>query len=96
MTSTWIQSHPASPMARISSPRRAKSAERMEGAILTGLCITKALAQGRQLRNSRKSKSGDPEAFYAGNFLRRHAHKNQRAEETRVGTEGVRKCTYRR
>src|SRR3546814_5163161 len=61
MTSTWIQSHPASSMARISSPRRAKSAERMEGAILTGLCITKALATGRQLRNSRKSKSGDPD-----------------------------------
>ena len=33
MTSTWIQSAPAASTARISSPRRAKSAARIEGAI---------------------------------------------------------------
>src|SRR5262245_49576774 len=33
MTSTCTQSHPAASMARTSSPRRAKSAERIEGAI---------------------------------------------------------------
>jgi hypothetical protein len=38
ITSTWIQSAPASSTAFISSPRRAKSAERMEGAIRTGCC----------------------------------------------------------
>jgi hypothetical protein len=31
MTSTWIQSAPASSMARTSSPSRAKSADRIEG-----------------------------------------------------------------
>ena len=38
ITSTWIQSAPASSTARTSSPSRAKSAERMEGAMRTGCC----------------------------------------------------------
>ena len=35
MTSTWIQSAPASAMARTSSPSLAKSADRIEGAMTT-------------------------------------------------------------
>ena len=34
ITSTWIQSQPAASMARTSSPSRAKSAERMDGAMM--------------------------------------------------------------
>src|SRR5262245_28646804 len=37
ITSTWIQSQPASSMARTSSPSRAKSAERMDGAMIMSL-----------------------------------------------------------
>src|SRR5436189_768296 len=40
ITSTWIQSAPASPIASISRPRLAKSADRMEGAMRTGCCGT--------------------------------------------------------
>ena len=36
MTSTWIQSAPAASTARTSSPSRAKSAERMDGATSSG------------------------------------------------------------
>src|SRR5580765_6439115 len=36
MTSTWIQSAPADSTARISSPSLAKSAERMDGATMSG------------------------------------------------------------
>ena len=39
MTSRWIQSAPAASIARTSSPSRAKSAERIEGAIRTGCCM---------------------------------------------------------
>src|SRR3569832_1080711 len=39
MTSTWIRSAPAFSIASISAPRRAKSADRIEGAIRTGLAI---------------------------------------------------------
>src|SRR5690242_2082754 len=38
ITSTWIQSAPASSIARTSSPSRAKSAERIDGAMRTGAC----------------------------------------------------------
>jgi hypothetical protein len=34
MTSMWIQSAPAASIARTSSPSRAKSADRMEGAMI--------------------------------------------------------------
>src|SRR5690606_15811972 len=37
MTSTWIQSAPACSAARTCSPRRVKSAERIEGAIFRGM-----------------------------------------------------------
>src|SRR5579864_4830100 len=36
ITSTWIQSAPAASMARISSPSLAKSAERIDGAMVSG------------------------------------------------------------
>src|SRR6185312_3812504 len=36
ITSTWIQSAPAESTARISSPRRVKSADRREGAMMMG------------------------------------------------------------
>src|SRR5687768_7565038 len=39
MTSTWTQSAPAASMARTSSPRRAKSDARMDGAMMTGLAM---------------------------------------------------------
>jgi hypothetical protein len=43
ITSTWIQSAPASSIARTSSLSRAKSADRMEGAMRTGCCTPKAV-----------------------------------------------------
>src|SRR5262245_18288734 len=43
MTSTWTQSHPARSMARTSSPRRAKSADRIDGAIR--VCRVVAIVQ---------------------------------------------------
>jgi hypothetical protein len=36
ITSTWIQSAPAASTARISSPNLAKSAERIDGAMISG------------------------------------------------------------
>ena len=43
ITSTWIQSAPASSIARTSSPSRAKSADRIEGAMRTGCCTDEVL-----------------------------------------------------
>src|SRR5437763_11514197 len=39
ITSTWIQSAPAAPTARTSSPSRPKSADRIDGATMTGRLI---------------------------------------------------------
>ena len=39
MTSTWMRSAPAFSIASISAPRREKSADRIEGAMRTGLAI---------------------------------------------------------
>src|SRR6185312_17198612 len=40
MTSTWIQSAPAASTASISAPSLEKSAERIDGAMRTGLAIS--------------------------------------------------------
>ena len=44
MTSTWIQSQPAASMARTSSPSRAKSAERIDGAMMMSRAIFQCLS----------------------------------------------------
>src|SRR4051812_26149565 len=65
ITSTWIQSAPAASIARTSSPRRAKSAERIEGAIRTGCCMTDSLACGSRAASysGGAAQSGDEEAI---------------------------------
>src|SRR5579859_2176495 len=40
ITSTWIQSAPAAMTSPISAPRRAKSAARIEGEMMSGLRVT--------------------------------------------------------
>src|SRR5579872_3486711 len=53
MTSTWIQSAPASSTARISCAMRAKFAERIEGAILTFISTSLARRGSRLSEASR-------------------------------------------
>ncbi|MNL59059.1 hypothetical protein D3C87_1827520 [compost metagenome] len=51
ITSQWIQSAPASSIARTSSPSFEKSAERMEGAIRMGRVMAGGLASPNACRN---------------------------------------------
>src|SRR5687768_8775066 len=46
ITSIWIQSAPASSIARTSSPSRAKSADRIEGAMRSGRAMSDMLGEG--------------------------------------------------
>src|SRR3954471_24908029 len=64
MTSTWIQSAPAASIARTSSPSLAKSAERIEGAIRTGCCMTPCsmAASSRKPVSGGSFEAGDEEA----------------------------------
>src|SRR3954471_9308765 len=63
MTSTWIQSAPASSTARTSSPSRAKSADRIEGAMRTGCCTAPTLTSARV---GRQGKRGNYPRLFAG------------------------------
>src|SRR5258706_12676392 len=58
ITSTWTQSHPASSMARTSSPKRAKSAERIEGAMWTNRLMSHLCAVGGQVENPARQNIG--------------------------------------
>src|SRR6186713_3260343 len=79
ITSTWIQSAPAASIARISSPRRAKSADNIEGAMRTGCCTAGILTPARLGGQGRETtypplipdEGGDEEAVGAAVGLER-------------------------
>ncbi len=54
ITSTWIQSAPAASTARTSSPSRAKSAARIDGAISRGRCIGQAPGRRSRIMTARE------------------------------------------
>src|SRR5262245_19321118 len=52
ITSTWIQSAPADSTARTSSPSLAKSAERMDGAMMSGRMAASGKCSGNMRRTN--------------------------------------------
>ena len=66
ITSTWIQSAPAASMARISSPNLAKSAERIDGAMMSGrmACLRMPFANTGRAAGQREGGQGPLKAVH--------------------------------
>src|SRR5215510_8008869 len=89
ITSTWIQSAPAASTARTSSPNRAKSADRTDGATRNGCMVAprSALFRGRPIDEPDEL----PNGFDAGG-RRLTGTRTDGAEDRRLLLAGHQKC----
>src|SRR5215212_7842371 len=102
ITSTWIQSPPAWSTARTSSPSRAKSAERIEGAMRRGRVMGRGVTRGARTRQPagrgqyvRLGRGNRPDpARQRLHDLRHEVDRELRQREEQEG--GVRRCGPKR
>src|SRR6185437_5507804 len=72
ITSTWIESAPAASMARISSPNLAKSAERIDGAMVSGRMTVSERASPNTLSGNGQRGPGAQDTRHAATVNRQN------------------------